>query len=298
MEQLEILEWAVGIFFVLLVIGLIWRREKCKRKVMRMSEKEKITLLNELITPFGFAYEPKQDIFVSQINAWQRKEGYEALFDNLAPKFNMIIDSFPVYFDYRNRTWLIEFWKGQYGINTGAEVGIYHANRPIPKHQRRKVHYNAVSDEEMPLIGMCLKRRQENLFSLKKHHWWLAAFRMGLFSQPKDLTLYASLTFCNCEEAEAFAGGLREAGLSNKYRIRGRRVTVILDETIHYKGKEKFYRILVQGINRFYCRMYRLVTLPFTKTADRMLFLYEQLPWCFRHMLHLHSFGRKARIRK
>lgn len=298
MERLEIVGWALGVLLVLLVIWLIWRREICKRKVKQMSEKEKMILLNELTTPFGFAYEPGQDIFVSQINAWQRKEGYEALFDNLASKFNMIMDCFPVYFDYRNRTWLIEFWKGQYGINTGAEVGVYHANRPIPKRQRKKVHYNAVSDEEMPLIGMCLKRRQEHLFSLKGYHWWLAAFRMGLFTQPKDLTLYASLTFCNCEAAEAFAKGLTEAGLSEKYRIRGRRVTVMLDETKCYKGMEKLHRAIVQGCNRFYCGLYRIVTAPFTKTADRMLFLYEQLPWCFRHMLRLHSFGRKARVRK
>lgn len=298
MEQLEIAGWAVGFLLILLVIWLIWRREKCKRKVMQMGEREKKLLLNELITPFGFAYEPEQDVLVSQINAWQRKEGYEALFDNLASKFNMIIDCFPVYFDYRNRTWLIEFWKGQYGINTGAEVGVYHANRPIPKNQRKKVHYNAVSDEEMPIIGMCLKWRSKNLFSLKKRHWWLAAFRMGLFTQPKDLTLYASLTFGSCEEADAFTEGLRETELSDKYRIRGRRVTVILDETNHHKGKERLYRALVQRINRFYCRMYRLVTLPFTKTADRMLFLYEQLPGCFRHMLRLHSFGRKVRVKK
>lgn len=298
MELLEKIGLAVLVCLVLLVIWLIWRREKCKRNVMRMSEKEKAARLNELTVPFGFAYEPKQDLFVSQINAWQRKEGYEALYDNLASKFNMIIDSFPVYFDYRNRTWLIEFWKGQYGINTGAEVGVYHANRPIPKKQRRKVHYNAVSDEEMPLIGVCLKRREKHLFSLKGYHWWLAAFRMGLFTQPKDLTLYASLTFHSCEMAEAFAMGLTETELSDKYRIRGRRVTVALDQTNDYKGMQKLHRAIVQGFNCFYCGVYRIVTMPFTRTADRMLFLYEQLPWCFRRMLRLHAYGRKARIKK
>lgn len=298
MGVLEKTGLAVVILLVVLLIWLIWRREKCKRKVMRMSEREKVALLNELTVPFGFSYEPGQDVFVSRIDAWQRKEGYEALFDNLASKFNMIIDSFPVYFDYRNRTWLIEFWKGQYGINTGAEVGVYHANRPIPKKQRRKVHYNAVSDEEMPLIGMCLKRKEKRLFSLKGRHWWLAAFRMGLFSQPGDLTLFASLTFDCHEAAQAFAEGLAEAGLSDHFRIRGRRVTVALDQTNPYRGMKKLHRAVVQGFNRFYCSLYRIVTRPFTRTADRMLFLYEQLPWCFRGMLRLHSYGRKARIKK
>lgn len=298
MGLLEKTGFVVLILLVLLMIWLIWRREKCKRKVMRMSKKEKISLLNELTSPFGFVYEPGQDVFVSRVDAWQRKEGYEALFDNLASKFNMIIDSFPVYFDYRNRTWLIEFWKGQYGINTGAEVGVYHANRPIPKRQRKKVHYNAVSDEEMPLIGMCLKRKEKHLFSLKGYHWWLAAFRMGMFSQPKDLTLYASLTFSCCEAAQAFAGGLKEAGLAGHSRIRGRRVTVAMDWTDHYRGMQKLHRAVVQGFNHFYCGLYRAVTAPFKETADRMLFLYEQLPWCFRRMLRLHAYGRKVRIKK
>ena len=39
----------------------------------------------------------------------------------------MIIDAYPVYFDYQDKTWMIEFWRGQYGINTGAEIGVYHA---------------------------------------------------------------------------------------------------------------------------------------------------------------------------
>lgn len=94
---MEIAGVFVGIFFVLLVIWLIWRREMCKRKVMRMSEKEKAERLNELTVPFGFAYERKQDIFVSEVDAWQRKEGYEELFDRLASKFNMIIDCVPVF---------------------------------------------------------------------------------------------------------------------------------------------------------------------------------------------------------
>lgn len=264
-----------------------------------MSEQEKQTLLNELIAPFGFSYEPGQDIFTTRLDAWQRREGYEMLFDRLAAKFNMVIDAFPVYFDYRNRTWLIEFWKGQYGINTGAEIGIYHANRQVPKGQRKKIHYNAVSDEEMPLIGMCLKKNGRNLFAGKGYHWWLTGFRMGQFSKPCDLALYASITFHDPAAAQAFEKGLLEAGFTkDAYRIRKRRVTVLLDQSQSFTGTEKLYRHITQAVNRFYCRMYKIVTAPFLKTPDRLLFLYEQLPWCFRHMMRLHSFGRKPRVKK
>lgn len=289
---------AAGMLLLLFLAWLIWRRERARRRICRMGECEKIALFNQLIAPFGFSYEPGQEVFTSRVDAWQRKEGYEALFDNLASKFNMVIDAFPVYFDYKGKTWMIEFWKGQYGINTGAEVGVYHANRLIPEEQRKKVHYNAVSDEEMPLIGMRLERKYRRLFAGKEYHWWFTAFRMGMFSEPEDLILRSSITFCDPAEAKAFGEGLLKAGCEkSRFRVRNRRVTVLFDWTQRHTGLEKLYRCFVQKLNRVYCRLYQLVTLPFTKTSDRMLFLYEQLPWCFRHMLRLHAFGRKARIK-
>lgn len=289
---------SIGLIFaaLLLLLGIcfIYRREKSKRKIRSMSDEEKWESLSALTEPFGFVYEPVEDIFISHLDAWQRKQGYVALFDRLAPKFHMIFDAYPVYFDYQDKTWLIEFWKGQYGINTGAEVGVYHANRLVPKEQRKLIQYNAVSNEEMPLIGVCLERKWQKLFSRKKYHWWLAAFRMGTFSQPKDLVMYANISFANVEAAQAFVEGLKEAGFSKeKYRIRGRRISVVLDESEKHTGWDNVHRGLVQEVNKTFCVLYHFITRPFTKTADRMLFLYEQLPWCFKHMLRLHAFGRK-----
>ena len=300
---MEKIRWIFCVLLLALVIWVILRREMCKRKIRHMGKGEKQKKLSELAAPFGFLYDVNQDIFVSRIHAWQRNEGYEALFDKLAPNFNMIMDCFPVYFDYRNKTWLIEFWKGQYGINTGAEAGVYHANRIIPKNQRSRVHYNAVSDEEMPLIGICLEKQGQKLFSIKKYHWWLAAFRMGMFSQPEELVMYATVTFSDASAAEAFGQGLQEAGcLRWQYRVRGRRVVVMLKHTCESAQNGRkivgLHRKFVQCMNRFYCRIYRIVTYPFHSTEDRMLFLYEQLPWCFRRMLGLHSFGRKVRVKK
>lgn len=289
------------ICFILLLFVAAWlilRREKCKRKIRHMGEEEKTRRLNALAKPFGFLYDPMQDIFLSDLDAWQRGEGYGALFDRLASKFNMVIDAMPVYFDYQGKTWLLEFWKGQYGINAGAEVGIYHTNRIVPSHQRRLVHYNAVSNHEMPLIGFCLERRGHKLFTIKKYHWWLAAFRMGCFVQPKDLVLYATVTFHDEVQAQAFSEGLREAGYSeNKYRLRGRRVSLVWDETQKHRGWSRLQRGFAQKQNRFFCSLYRIVTRPFVKTSDRMLFLYEQLPWCFRHMMRLHFFAKKVRVK-
>lgn len=290
------IELVVMIFLLPVIVWFVCRRKRGKSRIRNMSDEKKRQILSELTEPFGFVYEPKEDIFVSRPDAWQYSQGYQALFDELAPKFNMIFDCVPVYFDYKERTWLVEFWKGQYGINTGAEVGVYHSNRVVPKEQRRLIQYNAVSEEEMPFISLRVEKCGEKLFAKSESHWWLAAFRMGVFSEAGDLVMYASLLFEDFEEADAFCQGLKETELLNdSYKQQGNRVFVRLKGTTLYSGRERLHRCIVQLGNKGFCKLYAAITRPFIKTEDRMLFLYEQLPWCFHHMMRLHAFGRRHR---
>ena len=77
----------------------------------------------------GFSYDAQKDLFYSTKNAWQKNFGYTHLYDVAAPIFRMIIDTEPIKFFYDNKNWLITFWKGQYGIVTGAEIGIYYTRQ-------------------------------------------------------------------------------------------------------------------------------------------------------------------------
>ena len=129
---------------------LHFRKKHIIRKICAMPACEKLRLLNHLLEPFGFQYDPGQDIFLSRIDAWQRDYGYCRLYDESAAHFNMVFDCEPVYFDYDGRTWLVEFWKGQYGINIGGEAGIYRADGIIPPGKRRETLFGSVPDEIMP----------------------------------------------------------------------------------------------------------------------------------------------------
>ena len=119
------------IFILILVLCSLFchYRSLCRRKakcqVKAQSDKKKLQEINHVLAPFGFAYDPSKDIFYSLENAWQKEFGYGKLYDDLAPLMNMAIDCEPIYFDYDGKKWLIEFWKGQYGITTGAEIGLY-----------------------------------------------------------------------------------------------------------------------------------------------------------------------------
>ena len=108
------------LFILFFLIFFHFRKRKIIRKLCCMSDQEKCCMLNELTEPLGYCYDARQDIFTSTTDAWQKRFGYGAIYDKFAPLLNMVIDSQPVYFDYDGKTWLIEFWKGQYGINTGC----------------------------------------------------------------------------------------------------------------------------------------------------------------------------------
>ena len=278
-----------------LTAGILWSKKR-KEKVRRMSMPEKIQTINELTEPFGFFYEASEDIFTSCRNAWQRKQGYEALFDRMAPGMNMILDAWPVYFDYEGKTWLIELWKGQYGINTGGEVGIYHAKEIVPKEKYSVAHFDAVADEEMPLIQSRLERAGREIYTLYRRHWWLTGFHMGTFSRPADLQLWATLTFQEQEMARAFYAGLVDSGVpETKYRVWRNSVHVRMDMSNSVSGMQRIHRRLVQFLNHFYCWIYHCATYPFTNTVDRLLYLYFLVPYFFRKMFR---FREKSYMRK
>ncbi len=58
------------------------------------------TEFDKLLSDAGYAYDPIQDIFITKMDAWQRKYGYCALYDEAAVAAGMIIVSEPVRFEY------------------------------------------------------------------------------------------------------------------------------------------------------------------------------------------------------
>ena len=254
-----------------------------------MSLLDKVNLLNDLIEPFGFTYLLANDIFMGRQDAWQRKRGYEALYDKAAFGFRMIFDAWPVYFDYMEKTWLIEFWKGQYGVATGCEIGIYHAQTVVSKQKRESTHFDAVANEEMPYIQVRLEKNEQKTMN-EGHHWWLTVFQMGEYSKPEELVLRAQITFLNIDQTYAFSQGLLECGYSPEcFYVLNHSVFLTMITACQKKGFWGFYRKLVLFQNQCNCFIYRLITRPYHMTVDCMLYLYFQFPSFFRKCLLFHS---------
>lgn len=293
----------VVVFAILLVLGiLLVGRWKCAvRKVWKMTPLQRVRKINELAAEFGYYYEPSQDIFLTRIDAWQRRFGYEWLYDKMASRFHMVYDCFPVYFDYGGKSWLIEFWKGQYGINIGSEIGVYNVNYLVPEEKRKTTHYQAVTDSELLDLSFVLYDDGTRCYTWGQKHWWLAAFRMGVWQEPSKLRLRLRIIFPDVDMAMAFVGGLKKGG----YPIAGLErnctwVTVdFAKETVFSTSWwQQCRRRIAQWENRCCVSLFHLVTRPFYRTVDKILFLYYQLPICVRRLFYVKHFGRCRRCKK
>lgn len=279
-----------GIFTVIAVCFVILgvcRRKRIICRVRSMEPCKKVCLINDLLRPFGFEYHPGQDIISSRRDAWQRPFGYRGLFDRTAPRFGMVFDCEPVYFYYGNRTYLVELWKGQYGINLGGELGMYYTEGRIPAQQLGSAQFTSVPDEEMCLLRIAVCHRGQRAFENEEVHWWLTGFCMGVFCEPEDLAMEASVTFREPEMLQAFYHSLLRKG----YRecdicVCDHTVTFTLAAPVSFqpRNRRRCAARWSQWKNRRFCRLFLFFTRPFAGTLDRILYLYLYLPSAFRHM--------------
>lgn len=290
-----------GIFIIICMIFLLithFRKKRIIRKLCCMDFCKKQNLLNDLIHPFGFFYNSCEDIFSSVTDAWQRSFGYRALFDRAAPDFNMVYDCEPVYFDYADRTWLIELWKGQYGINTGGEIGIYCADGLLTEEQYAHAQFHSIPEDQMLPLSMKLKRRGKLLFAVQDLHWWLTGFCMGEFSYPEELTMSASLSFPDETMMNSFIGALQKMGYTNcDVSTCARTVTICFSSPC--TGRHGLFlnirSWLAQFENRLFVRLFRRITKPFSCTVDRLLYLYYFLPPVFRRTVGIRQKSMQKR---
>lgn len=287
--------FAISIPILLLFILLgYWRKRKNIQKVRNMCMDDKYTLMNELIKPLGYYYIASQDLFTTRIDAWQREFGYCTLYDNAAPHLHMVFDSLPIYFNYQGRTWLFEFWKGQYGINTGCEMGLYYADRILETDELDSTLFQCVDDENMVKMSFTLYRDGEDIAHLRQRHWWLTAFQMGCFSKPTDLVMRITVNFPTTEMASAFVGGLLKGGLTSaEICCQCSTVSFSFRQSLTQNNLLRRLRIrLAQLSNCFLCKVYLFITRPFRLSIDRLLYLYYYLPFAFRRMLRIRRYKR------
>jgi LPXTG-motif cell wall-anchored protein len=286
---------------LLLFVYVVFRFKKRKKKrhevIHPVTEiigniPERIAELNQEIKPFGFAYEQYQDIFYSLMNPWQRSLGYCRLYDEACAAMSMIIDCEPIPFEYNGRRWLIEFWKGQYGMNTGGEVGIYYTTGPnlnIPG-IFNGTFYFCVKDEDCINMSFAFRKKGNLLFTRSGYHWWLTGFKLGEYSKPSDLSMDIALELYDRRMATAFVNALKKAGYKeNEYSVQGRVVKVRFNKphTSQPLTRTAFTDFLMQRNNENLCSSYNYLTEAYTDTLDKLEIVRNESPSMYNQILSL-----------
>lgn len=133
----------------------------------------------------GYLFDPKEKCFYTASDPWQRVVGYNELFDVFSETVLIDFDTIRFKFDYKNKNWVIQVWKGQYGLLFyGAEIGVY--NKP---NNRKIAHYDAVKDHERLQMSMDFYEYKKGLFTKAEwkkqfsrpydYYWWCTGFIPG-----------------------------------------------------------------------------------------------------------------------
>lgn len=245
----------------------------------------------------GYGYDAAQDIFYCNMNAWQRNMGYSRLYDEASAALGMIIDCEPIYFEYKNKIWLVELWKGQYDVNTGCEVGVYTAEKPILNISEvyKYMFYDCASDEERLTMSFCLKKNGNTLFSRDDRHWWLAGFKLGEYSQPSELVMNLNITLKDEEMCKAFVEGLVNAGyLEDEFVVNGNTVGLTFDRphTPQPITRTEQTDKLIQMKNKVLCDQYNDITKMYNNLTDKINAIKKQAPEIYEEIVE------KATLRK
>lgn len=142
----------------------------------------------------GYLFNSAGNFFFTSDDPWQRNLGYNQAFDTAAPFVSIYMDTMRLKFRYEDKDWMIQFWKGQYGLAfVGAEIGVY--TKPL---DREIEHYDAASDEDALYMSMTGYRNDQIIFSREyTKYWWCTGFVPGQlekFSDRSELAVKCRLT--------------------------------------------------------------------------------------------------------
>lgn len=169
----------------------------------------------------GYLFNSDGNFFFTGDDPWQRNFGFNEAFDIAAPFAVFYYDTMRCKFRYDNKDWMIQFWKGQYGLAfVGAEIGVY--TKPL---DRTVNHYDAASDEEALYMSMTGYRHDQVIFSREyTKYWWCTGFVPGQlekFSDRSELAVKCRITMKDSEMLSVFIDSLKENNL-----VEGRHYTV------------------------------------------------------------------------
>ncbi len=159
----------------------------------------------KILLAAGFEYDEEQGIYYSQMNPLQRKFGFNFLYDMAAPIAGMHYSTKRIEFEYAGKEWMVQIWKGQYGITAGAEIGLY------SRDPSKVMQYDCADDSELIEMQFDFYNMGEYVFSRgPEKHWWLTGFKVAHIGVPQFIEMDMTLNFQDNLMANEFQKALKK----------------------------------------------------------------------------------------
>ncbi len=182
--------------------------------------------------------------YTNDKEAWQYGLGFGKIYDIVAPYLLLEYDYIRVFFTYEDKDWMLQMWKGQYGmVFYGGEIGIY--NR---KHSDKGVNewtmYACPKEEDWPMMEITLYHQNllgfyEREFSREyDKYWWCTGFKNGslrIQEPAKELRLNGRMTFKTDEMTALVAQGFAECGFKTS------NTKDVAIDSYYTKGKDIYF---------------------------------------------------------
>ncbi len=161
--------------------------------------------MNAALNAAGYAYDAEQQIYYSTMNPWQRHFGFGDEYDQAAVFANMRYTTLKADFEYDGLKWRLQWWKGQYGVLVGAELGVYTKD----PNDNSTTYYECASQEHLLEMSMDFYMSAKDyrsgnrlFFREEQAHWWLTGFKFG-YADSRKLVVVATLKAFDHEMANA-----------------------------------------------------------------------------------------------
>lgn len=174
----------------------------------------KINLASYKYNPDGNYY------YTDDKECWQKNFGFNEVYDTFAPVTMMYYDTVRTTFEYGGKEWLIQTWKGQYGMAfVGGEVGVYTKSvGSIGSHYVCADKSDWLNMEMAFMWDEYETGEYRAVFNRNyEKYWWATGFVVGfpngsLRQTLKEFRLVTHITFKDTEMADAFCDAFEKNG--------------------------------------------------------------------------------------
>lgn len=169
----------------------------------------------------SYKYDPDGNFYYTDDKeCWQKNFGFNEVYDTFAPVTMMYYDTVRTTFEYGGKEWLVQTWKGQYGMAfVGGEVGVY--TRSLGSIGS---HFVCADKEDWLNMEMAFMWDEYETGEYRAvfnrdydKYWWATGFVVGfpngsLRQTLKEFRLVTHITFKDAEMADAFCKAFEENG--------------------------------------------------------------------------------------